>query len=88
MKEAFTRLYATATLNERVTSYSESVSLELPQNIRDYHARIYKERDDSNYMISTFESQALIFLARTIGAKRSKSNFCYQTPLLPIVDHE
>ncbi|OTA70479.1 S-adenosyl-L-methionine-dependent methyltransferase [Hypoxylon sp. EC38] len=70
MKEAFTRLYATATLNERVTSYSESVSLELPQHIRDYHARIYKERDDSNYMISTFESQALIFLARTIGAKR------------------
>ncbi|KAI1142595.1 S-adenosyl-L-methionine-dependent methyltransferase [Hypoxylon sp. FL0543] len=70
MKEGATRLYATATLGERVTSYAESVSLELPQHIRDYHARIFKERDDSNYMISTFESQALVFLARTIGAKR------------------
>ncbi|KAI1416309.1 S-adenosyl-L-methionine-dependent methyltransferase [Hypoxylon sp. FL1857] len=70
MKEGATRLYATTTLGERVTNYAESVSLELPQHIRDYHARIFKERDDSNYMISTFESQALIFLARTIGAKR------------------
>ncbi|KAI0842651.1 S-adenosyl-L-methionine-dependent methyltransferase [Hypoxylon sp. FL0890] len=70
MKEGATLLYTTETLGERVTNYAESISLKLPQHMRDYHARIFRERDDSNYMISSFESQALVFLARTIGAKR------------------
>ncbi|KAI1207259.1 S-adenosyl-L-methionine-dependent methyltransferase [Annulohypoxylon truncatum] len=70
MKEGTTLLYTTETLGDRVSKYSESISVPVPQKLRDYHARIFKERDDSNYMISTFESQALIFLARMIGAKR------------------
>ncbi|KAI1097353.1 S-adenosyl-L-methionine-dependent methyltransferase [Jackrogersella minutella] len=70
MKESTTILYTTETLGDRVSKYSESISLQVPQKLRDYHARIFKERDDSNYMISTFESQALVFIARMIGAKR------------------
>ncbi|KAI2627478.1 S-adenosyl-L-methionine-dependent methyltransferase [Hypomontagnella submonticulosa] len=71
MKEGKTLLYANDTLAERVTEYAESSSIPVPQPIRDYHARVIKEREiDSNYMISNFEAQALIFLSRLIGAKR------------------
>ncbi|KAI1371974.1 S-adenosyl-L-methionine-dependent methyltransferase [Hypoxylon crocopeplum] len=70
MKSGTTILYATETLGDSVSKYSESVSLQIPKPLLDYHARIYNEREDSNYMISTFESQALIFLARLTGAKR------------------
>ncbi|KAI1389464.1 O-methyltransferase family protein [Hypoxylon trugodes] len=70
MKESTTYMYATETLGANVSQYSESVSLKLPQPLLEYHARIYKDRDDSNYMISTFEAQALIFLSRLLGAKR------------------
>ena len=73
-------MYATEALGDRVTEYSEAVSVKIPQPIKDYHARIYKERSDSYYMISTFESQALLFLSRAIGAKRGKS---YHFPHAP-----
>ncbi|KAI8956526.1 S-adenosyl-L-methionine-dependent methyltransferase [Daldinia sp. FL1419] len=70
MKLGTTPLYATKTLAERVSKYSEAKSLEIPRSIKDYHAKIFEERSDSNYMISTFQSQALVFFARAIGAKR------------------
>ncbi|OTB09241.1 hypothetical protein M426DRAFT_135006 [Hypoxylon sp. CI-4A] len=71
MKEGCTLMYKTETLGDRVTSYSESVSIAVPKPIKDYHAKIVKEHpEDSNYMISNFEAQALIFLTRLIGAKR------------------
>lgn len=66
-------MYTTETLGDRVSKYSESISVPVPQKLQDYHARIFRDRDDSNYMISTFESQALIFLGRMIGAKRGMS---------------
>ncbi|KAI1805187.1 S-adenosyl-L-methionine-dependent methyltransferase [Daldinia bambusicola] len=70
MKVGTTPLYATEKLAESVSKYSEAQSLQIPKPIKDYHARIFKERSDSNYMISTFQSQALVFFARAIGAKR------------------
>ncbi|KAI1467865.1 S-adenosyl-L-methionine-dependent methyltransferase [Daldinia caldariorum] len=70
MKAGTTIMYANEKLGERVTKYAEAQSLQLPKPIKDYHARIIEERSDSNYMISTFQSQALIFFARAIGAKR------------------
>ncbi|KAI2624915.1 S-adenosyl-L-methionine-dependent methyltransferase [Hypoxylon sp. NC1633] len=70
MKDSAPTLYKTDQLASRVTEYCESVSLKIPQPILDYHARIYEEREDSMYMISTFQSQAQVFLARLIGAKR------------------
>ncbi|KAI1662763.1 S-adenosyl-L-methionine-dependent methyltransferase [Daldinia decipiens] len=65
-----TSLYDTPYTGRQVTAYSEAQSLDIPQLLREYHYRICRERDDSNYMISTFQSKALVFLARAIGAKR------------------
>ncbi|KAI1492554.1 O-methyltransferase [Biscogniauxia mediterranea] len=71
MKESQTVLYATETLGQRVTEYSEAKSLELPKHLTDYHADIVKTQPGtSHYMISTFQSQALVWLARLMGAKR------------------
>lgn len=74
MKDGTTILYATETLGDRVSKYSESVSLAIPKPIKDYHARIEEEHPGwSNYMISNFQSQALVWLTRLIGAKKGKS---------------
>ncbi|KAI1759641.1 S-adenosyl-L-methionine-dependent methyltransferase [Hypoxylon sp. FL1150] len=71
MKAGATVLYATEKLGQRVSEYSESVSLTIPKPLKDYHARIVEESpNQSNYMISSFQSQALVWLARLIGAKR------------------
>ncbi|KAI4858611.1 S-adenosyl-L-methionine-dependent methyltransferase [Hypoxylon rubiginosum] len=71
MKNGTTILYTTETLGDRVSKYAESVSLKIPQPIKDYHARIIeKNPKDSNYMISNFQAQALVWLARLVGAKR------------------
>ncbi|KAI0597295.1 O-methyltransferase [Biscogniauxia sp. FL1348] len=71
MKDSQTILYATEILGQRVTEYSEAKSLELPKYLTDYHADIVKTQPTtSNYMISPFQSQALVWLARLMGAKR------------------
>ncbi|KAI5923126.1 O-methyltransferase [Camillea tinctor] len=71
MKSSETVLYATDILGQRVTEYSEAKSLELPQHLTDYHAEIVRAQPTtSDYMISTFQSQALVWLARLMGAKR------------------
>ncbi|CAJ2502588.1 Uu.00g099820.m01.CDS01 [Anthostomella pinea] len=71
MKADQCELYATKLLGERVTAYSEAHSMALPQFLRDYNAKILHEQPTtSNYMISTFQSQALVWLARLMGAKR------------------
>ncbi|KAI1085350.1 S-adenosyl-L-methionine-dependent methyltransferase [Whalleya microplaca] len=71
MKASGTVLYATEELAESVNNYAETHSVQLPQPIKDYHARIIKEDpEDSEFMISTFESQALVWFARLLGAKR------------------
>lgn len=73
MKNGTTILYTTETLGDRVSKYAESVSLKIPQPIKDYHARIIeKNPKDSNYMISNFQAQALVWLARLVGAKRGR----------------
>ncbi|KAI0843951.1 S-adenosyl-L-methionine-dependent methyltransferase [Daldinia vernicosa] len=70
MKVSTTPLYANEALGRAVTFYSSGQSLTIPKPIRNYHYKIFRERHDSNYMISEFQSQALVFLARAIGAKR------------------
>ncbi|KAI5857321.1 S-adenosyl-L-methionine-dependent methyltransferase [Durotheca rogersii] len=71
MKSGTTPLYATDALAESVSKYAEAKSLEIPRPLRDYHARIIRDHpEDSNYMISSFQSQALVWLARLIGARR------------------
>jgi predicted O-methyltransferase YrrM len=70
MKTSAPSLYPNAAVAERVTSYSQNHSLALPREITDYHAHVTETEPKSNYMISNFQAQAHVFLARTIGARR------------------
>lgn len=63
-------LYPNDAVAERVSTYSEQHSLSIPREIKDYHAHIVETHPHSNYMISNFQAQAHVFLARTIGARR------------------
>jgi predicted O-methyltransferase YrrM len=70
MKSGVSSLYPTPVVAERVTAYAEQHSSSLPKHIIDYHDWVEKNHARSNYMISNFQGQAHVFLARTIGAKR------------------
>jgi hypothetical protein len=76
MKESKPILYADDEVAEAVTTYSEALSLDLPQWLFDYHADVHKNNPDSILMISTYEARALIWLAKLIGAERGASVFC------------
>jgi hypothetical protein len=73
MKDNATPLYTSPQLGAKVSTYSEQHSTPLPKYISDYHAHISSTRDDSEYLSSGFQSQFNIFLAKSIGAKRGKS---------------
>ncbi|KAH7376257.1 O-methyltransferase family protein [Plectosphaerella cucumerina] len=70
MKSNAPVLYPNEQVTQRVTDYSSEHSTPLPQHIVDYHARIVGSRADSNLMISDFQAQNHIWLAKLIGAKR------------------
>lgn len=70
MKEDASPLYPNQTVASRVTAYSSSCSLPLPPHISAYHAHIDTTRSDAYYMISNFQAQAHVFLARLVNAKR------------------
>lgn len=70
MKSNAPTLYPNAAVAERVTAYSQEHSLALPAHISAYHAHVVENHPHSNYMISNFQAQANVFLARAIGAKR------------------
>lgn len=66
-------LYPNDKVAERVTTYSEQHSTPLPDYITEYHELISSGHAKSNYMISDFQGQLHVFLARSIGAKRGLS---------------
>lgn len=70
MKSNVSPLYPTAHVAEAVTSYAKAHSTPLPEHITAHHAHIIATHPRSDYMISNFQSQAHIFLARAIAAKR------------------
>ncbi|KGO64137.1 O-methyltransferase, family 3 [Penicillium italicum] len=70
-KESVPALYPNEKIGERVTSYAETHSSTLPRHIVNYHTTIQKTQPGTaNYMIHMSEAQALVFLAKTVGAKR------------------
>jgi hypothetical protein len=73
MKTSAPVLYPNDEVAEKVTAYSASHTLALPKHIVDYHAHINTSRSDSILMISTFQAQSHLWLAKLIGAKRSTS---------------
>lgn len=70
MKSGVSSLYPNATVAERVSIYAEQHSTALPKHITDYHDWVEQNHPRANYMISNFQGQCHVFLARTIGAKR------------------
>lgn len=70
MKSSTTHLYANSGLALAVTAYSEAHSSPLPRHIVDYHAHVSATHPHANYMISDFQAQAHVFLARAVGARR------------------
>ena len=71
MKTGTPVLYPNDKVAEKVTEYSEEHSLQLPKHITEYHANISANHPDSILMISNFQAQSHIWLARLIGSKRS-----------------
>ena len=70
MKTSSTVLYPNEQVTQKVSEYSESHSLDLPENITSYHAWICETQEASNYCISTLQAKSLVWLARLAGAKR------------------
>lgn len=71
MKSDAPVLYPNEHVSAAVTSYSSTHSTPLPKHITDYHAHIIATQPEtSNYMISDFQAQNHIWLAKLIGAKR------------------
>ncbi|KAM0333032.1 hypothetical protein ACHAQA_001689 [Verticillium albo-atrum] len=64
-------LYPNEHVSQAVTSYSSTHSTPLPKHITDYHAHIIATQPEtSSYMISDFQAQNHIWLAKLLGAKR------------------
>ena len=70
MKSGTSPLYPNQKVAERVSNYAEQHSTALPKYITDYHDWVESNHERSNYMISNFQGQCHVFLARTVGAKR------------------
>ena len=69
MKDNLTILYPNPETSSKVADYSVAKSLELPEFIRRYH-EYGLTTSVPDYMISTYQGSFLVWLARTLGAKR------------------
>ncbi|KAK8073584.1 hypothetical protein PG994_004483 [Apiospora phragmitis] len=70
MKSGAPTLYPNADVASRVTEYSEQHSLSLPKHLHDYHDHVVSTQPRANMMISTFQGQAMVWLAHLVGAKK------------------
>lgn len=66
-------LYPNEIVGERVSKYAEVHSSCIPKHIINYHAHVSKTLPETaKYMISISQAQMMVFLSKTVGAKRSK----------------
>ncbi|KAJ0301174.1 hypothetical protein COL5a_007693 [Colletotrichum fioriniae] len=71
MKSSVSVLYPNESVSRNVTTYSESRSTDLPAHIVAYHDHIDKTQPETSMlMISNFQAQNHIWIAKLIGAKR------------------
>ncbi|KAK1987159.1 O-methyltransferase [Colletotrichum cereale] len=71
MKSSAPVLYPNESVSQKVTAYAESHSTDLPAHIVAYHEHIdTTQPETSMLMISNFQAQNHIWLAKLIGAKR------------------
>ncbi|KAM5475376.1 hypothetical protein MauCBS54593_001064 [Microsporum audouinii] len=72
MKEDVPILYLNEQVGERVGTYAKEHSTGIPERIVEYHEHVRETMPDTaNYMISVSQAQAMSFLAKTVGAKRT-----------------
>ncbi|EPE10644.1 o-methyltransferase family protein [Ophiostoma piceae UAMH 11346] len=69
MKSNVPALYPNTTVGERVLEYAANKSSEIPEALLKYHAEILN-LENSIMSISTYQAQAMSFLAKVAGAKR------------------
>ncbi|KAK7722293.1 hypothetical protein SLS64_000830 [Diaporthe eres] len=70
MQENVAKLYPNPETSAKVLNYSISKSTPLPDWLLKYHEWSCNNTEVPRYLISTYEAQALVFLARLVGAKR------------------
>ncbi|KAF3760795.1 S-adenosyl-L-methionine-dependent methyltransferase [Cryphonectria parasitica EP155] len=70
MQENVPKLYPNPETGAKVTDYSVAHSTPLPEWLARYHQWGCEETKVPNFLISTYQAQMLIFLARIVGAKK------------------
>jgi len=70
MKENYTQLYPNEQVATAVGDYSFEHSTKLPKHITDHHAWGSSTQEKANYMISPFQAQFHVWIAKAVGAKR------------------
>lgn len=70
MYENVAKLYPTPETSAKVMDYSIAHSTTLPEYLVKYHKWGCEETKMPDFLISTYQAQMLIFLARVVGAKK------------------
>lgn len=70
MKDNGTHLYPNKQVSKKVTEYAFEHSTELPDHVTKHHAW-GSEQPMAGFMISPFQAQFQIWIAKALGAKRS-----------------
>lgn len=73
MQENVAKLYPNPETSGKVMDYSIAHSTPLPDWLAKYHAWGCAETKVPTFLISTYQAQMLIFLARIVGAKKGES---------------
>ncbi|KAK8099103.1 O-methyltransferase MdmC [Apiospora kogelbergensis] len=63
-------LYPNKTIAGLVTEYAKEHSASLPEYLLNYHDNVVVNQLGAHMMISTFQGQAMVWIARLIGAKK------------------
>ena len=75
MKENYTQLYPNEQVATAVGDYSFEHSTKLPKHVTDHHAWGVASQEKANYMISPLQAQFQVWMAKAVGARRSKFLF-------------
>lgn len=83
MQENVAKLYANPELSGKVMGYSIAHSTPLPEYLLNYHKWGCEETKVPEFLISTFQAQMLIFLAKIVGAKNGET--LSRQPYIPAI---
>lgn len=83
MQENVAKLYPNPETSAKVMDYSIAHSTPLPEYLVNYHKWACEETEKPEYLISTYQAQMLIFLARIVGAKKGMLAPTYLTRAKP-----